>query len=237
MNRTLLATAALAMIAGAGPRPAAAQGVAVYDNTNNIQTATNFIKQITQMKQDWQTMQSQLTTMNSLFAATQHGNSTLSIGQGLSSLQSQMPGASSGYIPGMSFGSGLTSQGQQFYNQNHVYAPQGDDFAAQEMQRRQQATANMQGEVLTGLQASDQRITELGELQQDIANNDDPTFLAATSAHIQSEQTFLANEQTKVSRIQTIQAMQTQVDQQRAEQNARKEAEDMHSAAVAAAGW
>ena len=236
MNRILLATTALAIAAVAGQHPAAAQ-MAVYDGANNAQTASNFIQQIGQMRQEWTTLQSQLGTMNSLLAATQHGNSTLSIGQGLSNLSSQMPGASSGYIPGMAFGSGITSQGQQFYNQNHVYTPQGTDFAAQEMQRRQAATANMQGEVLTGLQASDQRITELGELQSDIENNDDPTYLAATAAHIQSEQTFLANEQTKIQRLQLMQGAQAQVDQQRAEQNARKEAEDLHTAAAAAAGW
>ncbi len=189
------------------------------------------------MLSQYQTMQAQLGTMNNMLSAIQHGNAVMTVARGLMNSTAQMPGSTSGAIPGMAFGAGLQGQAQRFYTQNHVYTPTGNDFAAQEMERKQQATANMQGEVQTGMDVADERVSMLNEMLYDIQNNDDPTYLAAAQAHIQSEQSFLANEQTKIARLQLVQATQAQVDQQRAEQNARKEAEDMHSAAAAAAGW
>lgn len=241
MRRTLLSATALACLSFAASRSAFAQ-LAVLDGTaagNAITSLQHEVQQLTTLKSQLTNMESQLTTQQNLFRAAQHGNSALSIAPGLSSLSSQMPGSSSAWVPGMTFGSGLAGQGQQFYNQNHVYTPQGDDFAAQEMERKQRATANMQAEVQAGLQASDDRIAMLGQLQSDIEDgtNTDAVYLAAVQAHIQSEQTFLANEQTKIARMQLAQATQASVDQQRAEQHARQEAEEMHAAAVAAAGW
>ncbi len=189
------------------------------------------------MLSQYQTMQAQLGTMNNMLSAIQHGNAVMTVARGLMNTTTQLPGAGAGAVPGLTYGSGLVGQGQRFYNQNHVYTPTGNDFAAQEMERKQEATANMQGEVQTGMETADGRVSMLNEMLYDIQNNDDPTYLAAAQAHIQSEQSFLANEQTKIARLQLAQATQAQVDQQRAEQNARKEAEDMHAAAVAAAGW
>lgn len=232
MNRTLLATTAVACILGASLRPASAQ-MAVLDGT----AALNFIKQMEQMKTDWQTAKDQLGTMQTMLSAIQHGNAVMSVARGLMNSTAQMPGSNSGAIPGMAFGAGLQGQAQRFYTQNHVYTPQGSDFAAQEMERKQEATANMQGEVQTGMDVADERVSMLNEMLYDIQNNDDPTYLAAAQAHIQAEQSFLANEQTRIARLQLVQATQAQVDQQRAEQNARREAEDLHAASVAAAGW
>ncbi len=239
MIRVLLATTAVFLVAGASLRPAAAQ-MAVLDGT----AASNAINELKQEAQQWATLKQQLTTMQSQLTtatdqlnATQHGNAVMSIARGLMNGTAQMPGSTSGAIPGMAFGSGMQGQAQRFYDQNHVYTPQGSDFAAQEMERKQEATANMQGEVQTGMDVADERVSMLNEMLYNIQDNDDPTYLAAAQAHIQSEQSFLANEQTKIARLQLVQATQAQVDQQRAEQNARKEAEDMHAAAVAAAGW
>lgn len=232
MNRILLATTALAFVAVAGLRPAAAQ-LAVLDGTQ----AANFITQMQQMKTDWQQAKDQLGTMNNLLNATQHGNAVMSIARGLMNPVAQMPGANAGAIPGMSFGAGLQGQGQRFYDQNHVFTPTGNDFAAQEMERRQEATANMQGEIQTGMETADGRVSMINEMMDNIQDNDDPTYLAAAQAHIQAEQAFLSNEQTKIARLQVAQASMDRVDQQRAEQHARQEAEEMHAAAAAAAGW
>ncbi len=240
MRNTLLAATAAACLVVAAPRPASAQGMATFDSTQ----ALGVIKQLKATADQWATMKSQLTDMDSqlltqqtLLSAVQHGNAVMSIARGLMNPTAQMPGANAGAVPGMSFGAGLQGQGQRFYDQNHVFTPTGNDFAAQEMERRQEATANMQGEIQTGMETADGRVAMINEMMDNIQDNDDPTYLSAAQAHIQAEQAFLANEQTKIARLQVAQASMDRVDQQRAEQHARQEAEEMHAAAVAAAGW
>lgn len=235
MKRILLATTLCCGLAMTAPARA---DLPVVDGVNLGQNAANFSKQIAQMLKDYQTLQSQLSTMTNMLNAIQHGNAVMTIARGLMNSTAQMPGSTSGAIPGMAFGAGIQGQhGQAFYDQNHVYTPTGTDFAAREMERKQEATANIQGELQTGMDVSDERVSMLNEMLYDIQNNDDPTYLAAAQAHIQSEQSFLANEQTKIARLQMVQAAQAQVDQQRAEQNTRMELEQMHAAAVSRAGW
>ena len=145
------------------------------------------------------------------------------------------PGSMPGNIPGLSFGSQLSAGASRFLNQNRYHAPQGSDFAAQEMRRREQATANIQAEAQAGMERAEERIAYLDELQRSIQDQPDVTAVAAVEARIGSEHLFLQNEANNVARLQLVQQTADRVDQQRAEQAGRKEAEDWHARAAAQA--
>ena len=134
------------------------------------------------------------------------------------------------------FGSNLSGAGQPFYSQNQYYAPQGNDFAAQEMQRRQVATANLQGEAQTGMTRIAQRLASLTQLENCIQQQPDVTAVAAITARINAEHLYLANEGNNIQHLQLMQQTQTHVDQQRAEQHSRQQA-DQWDQAVAGQAW
>src|SRR5690348_14095895 len=147
-----------------------------------------------------------------------------------------LPGLAPAQMPCYKYGSILSGYGQQFYNQNHVYTPEGDDWTAQEMQRRQYATANLQGETQAGLQRAADRLASLTELENSIPAQPDVQAVSAINARINSEHMYLANEQANMQRLALLQETQARVDQQRAEQHGRQEA-DQWDAAVAGQAW
>jgi hypothetical protein len=75
----------------------------------------------------------------------------------------------------------------------------------------------------------------LNQLQASIQDQPDITALAATEARISSEQLYIQNEGNNVARLNLIQQSAARVDQQRAEQAGRREADDWHTRAAAAA--
>ena len=82
------------------------------------------------------------------------------------------------------------------------------------------------------MQTADLRVANLTELQADIQAQPDVTALTASAAHIAAEQTFLANENTNVQRLQLLATMQDRVDMQRAEESGRQDADQWHDYAA-----
>jgi hypothetical protein len=190
----------------------------------------NWVSQLEQMRQHYQQL---IYTVESL----KHPNpGSLDVAQGLLNNATRLPGSAAAEMPGMNYGSNLSGAGQQFYDQNHYYTPQGNDWTAQEMQRRQYATANLQGEAQTGITTIQARLASLTELENSIPAQPDIQATAAFNARINAEKMYLANETNHVQNLQLLQQTQTRVDQQRAEQHGRKEAEDW-AAAVAGQAW
>jgi hypothetical protein len=190
----------------------------------------NWVSQLEQMRQHYQQL---IYTVESL----KHPNpGSLDVAQGLLNNATRLPGSAAAEMPGMNYGSNLSGAGQQFYDQNHYYTSQGNDWTAQEMQRRQYATANLQGEAQTGLTTIQGRLASLTELENSIPTQPDIQATAAFNARINAEKMYLANETNHVQNLQLLQATQARVDQQRAEQHGRKEAEDW-AAAVAGQAW
>jgi hypothetical protein len=146
-------------------------------------------------------------------------------GQALMNDAMRLPGSAATAMPGLNFGQRLSGAGQQPYNQNHYYTPQGNDFAAQEMQRKQVATANIQGEAQTGMNRIAQRLAALTQLENSIPSQPDVTAVSAMSARIGAEKMYLANEGNNIQHLQLLQQTQEHVDQQRAEQHGRQQAE------------
>jgi hypothetical protein len=190
----------------------------------------NWVSQLEQMRQHYQQL---IYTVESL----KHPNpGSLDVAQGLLNNATRLPGSAAAEMPGMNYGSNLSGAGQQFYDQNHYYTPQGNDWTAQEMQRRQYATANLQGEAQTGITTIQARLASLTELENSIPAQPDIQATAAFNARINAEKMYLTNETNHVQNLQLLQATQARVDQQRAEQHGRKEAEDW-AAAVAGQAW
>ena len=232
MKRTLLASAVLL---GLGlSMPAHAQ-LPVTDAGSIAARAIEAAHSLQQLVQQYQMMQQQYNQLVSTYNVLSHPNQVLSTAQGLMQQQIHSPGSAGSSIPNLAFGSQLSSAANNFMSQNRYSAPQGNDFNAQEMIRREQVTANIQAEAQEGLNRSDERINYLNQLQASIQDQPDVTAVAATEARIQSEHLFLQNEGNNVARLNLIQQSAARVDQQRAEQAGRREADDWHSRAAATA--
>ena len=234
MRRPLLVSAAFLGVAVCMAPPARAV-LPVTDVASITARALEAAKNIAQLIAQYGLMEQQYQEMILTFNAVSHGNNVLSTAQGLLSRATQLPGSSYTQMPGLTFGSQSSAGAVQFFAQNHFYTPQGTDFEAQEIQRQQQATANIQAEAYAGMQRADQRVASLQELQANIQDQPDVTAVSAVEAHIQSEQAFLANETTNVQRLQLMEATQSRVDQEREEQAGRKDAEEWGAAEAAAA--
>ena len=200
------------------------------EDLRQVAIVAKWIQQAEQMREQYQQL---LLTVESL----QHLNpQSLQTAAGLLNNATRLPGSAPGVMPEYSFGSTLSGPGQQFYDQNHYYTPQGNDWTAQEMQRRQYATANLQGEAQTGLTTIQGRLASLTELENSIPTQPDIQATAAFNARINAEKMYLTNETNHIQNLQLLQQTQARVDQQRAEQHGRKEAEDW-AAAVAGQAW
>jgi len=233
MKRTLFASAACMGLALAVPAHADMPTIDVASITARAAQAGNALRE---MQQQYTMMRSQYDQLVSTYNVLSHPNQVLDIAKGMAQQQLRSPGSSGSSIPGLSYGSSLSSAAGNFMSRNRYSETQGDDFSAQEMRRREQSTANIQAEAQEGLNRSDERINYLNQLQQSIQEQPDVTAVAAVEARVQSEHLYLQNEGNNVARLALIQTTMTRVDAQRAEQAGRREAEDWHAASQAALG-
>ena len=223
MKPTLLASAACLVIGFAIPAHAV---IPVTDEASILQRGIEAARSLAQMAQQYEVMRQQYDQLVQTYGALSHTNNVGGIAKNLMNQQMQSPGSAPNSIPGLAFGSQLSSGAAQFLNQNNVYTPQGDDFAALEMQRQAKATANLQAEAQMGRDRADERIASINELESCIDGQPDIQASVALQSRVQTEQLFLTNEQANVARLQLTQQLGARVDTQRAEQNGRKEAED-----------
>ena len=232
MKRTQLASAVCLGFGLAIPAHAA---LPVTDVASIAARAAEAGKSLGQMVQQYNVMRQQYDQLVSTYNTLSHPNQVLDIAKGLGQQQLRSPGSAGSSIPGLSYGSQLSSAANNFLSRNRYTTTESNDFNAQEMRRREQSTANIQAEAQEGLNRSDERINYLNQLQQSIQDQPDVTAVAAVEARIQSEHLYLQNEGNNVARLSLIQQTMTRVDQQRAEQSGRREAEDWHARAAAQA--
>lgn len=233
MKRVLLASASAACLALA--TPARAAGIPVVDVASISARAIEAAKSLGQMVQQYNVMRQQYDQLVRTYEVLSHPNQVLGIAKGLLQQQMANPGSTPSSIPGLSFGSQLSAGAARFLNQNRYAEVQGDDFAARELRRREQATANIQAEAQAGLERAEERIASLNELRASIEGQPDITAVAAVEARIQSEHLFLQNEANNVARLQLIQQTAARVDAQRVEQSDRAGIEEWHARARARA--
>ena len=228
MKRILLASAACLGFAFANPGPAHALfgvGDVVIDPTHIAETTRGILQELNQFRQSYAMMQQQYQGIMSTVNALSHPNQVMGMARNLAEQQMRSPGSMPSNIPGLAFGSQLSAGAARFLGQNRAYAPQGDDFAAQEMRRQAQASANLQAEVQAGMDRSQERIAGIDELQANIDPQPDVQAVAALQARVATEHLYLQNEQNNVARLQLLSQVSSRVDAQRAEQRGRQDAE------------
>lgn len=223
--------------------PQAKADMPVVDPIAIAASAMQSVQQISQLVTMYREMQAQYGGIMQTVGALSHPLNTLSMAPGLLQQAMRLPGSAASMIPGLSFGSQATGAASQFLNQNRFAqvpsvsgATASDNFSAQEMQRREQVTANLQAEVQDGINRAEQRITSLTQLQTSIDGQPDVQAVTAAHAAIQAEQTYLSNEGNNVARLQLLASLAGRVDAQRTEQQARSSAQDWSQRAAQAAG-
>ena len=217
MKKSLLATAVLIACATFGHR-AEAQGMPVFDASNfantlqSMQTAANQLtvlnNQLNQLKQTYQ----QVSAMQTMF--TNPSNVTgMFPGLNSSFLQNPMPAASS--MPVQIFGSGsMSPNAQTFYNLNRGPTATGTDAQANYLNRAPIATANIQGIAATNLQAIEQRLANLNEMQTELQGATDIKQVAAINGRIAIEANAIQGQQVQAQNLVAMASAQAQADQQ-----------------------
>jgi type IV secretion system protein VirB5 len=223
MRKILLAGVAVAVLAATGaPRPAHAllgAGDVVIDPTAIAKLADqlrNMEQQYAQLQQTYQAL-AHLTSVNGVASQL-----------GIPSTQNPMGAVSR--LPGLLNGTNLGGTAQQFLNQNRYYQPQGNDFAAQEMQRRAQSTANIQAIAQENLEATEARMSGLQELQTQIDASPTTQDMGAIQARLGAEGNFIQTQQAQAAQLQVLQRAQEQASQQRAAEWQRQSAEGQFNA-------
>jgi hypothetical protein len=221
MRRIILGAAAMLAL------PVAAKAQIVCANcTEEVTAQINYVAVLAKWAQQFQQMETQYQQLVATYESLHHLNAqSLTTAAGLLSNAQHLPGSAAAELPGLNYGANLSGAGQQFYNQNHYYIPEGKDWHALEMKRQETATDNLQGEAQTSLTAIEQRLAGLNALQASIPEQPDIQATASINARLSSEQAFLANEQSHLASVQALQASQTQVNQQRAAQHGRESIE------------
>lgn len=228
MKRILLASAACLGLALASPGPAYAlfgAGDIVFDPTNLAEQTRGILQTLNQFRQSYGMMQQQYDGILSTVNALSHPNQAMQMARGMLDQQMRSPGSAPSNIPGLAFGSRLSTGAGRFLQQNKQYNPTGDDFAAQEMRRQAQVSANLQAEAQAGLDRAQDRMSSIDELQANIDPQPDVQAVAALHARVATEQLYLQNEQNNVARLQLLSQVSARVDAQRAEQKGRQDAE------------
>ena len=217
MKKILLA-AAVAVCLTAGPE-AHAQ-MAVYDAANfvntlrEVETAANQLTQLNaqlqQMRQQYQ-MFTNATNITGMLPALN-----------APSLQNSMPAASS--IPGQIAGASatLSSQGEAFYNLNHVWTATGTDPQASLLNRSSISTANIQGMAAANLASIEQRQANLNAMQTELQNAPDIKQVTAINGRIAIESNAIQGQQAQAANLAAMASAQTQTDQQAALQSVRQ---------------
>ena len=186
-----LAAIAVVLLPAALPTPAHAV-LGVGDTvfcTNCADEPTSIIHQA-QVLAQWA---QQIAAMKLQYRSLHHlSEQSLATAAQLLSNAQHLPGSAAAELPGLAYGTNLSGAGQQFYNQNHYYTPQGDDWRALEMKRQETSTANLQGEAQTSLIAIEHRLAGLNALQASIPEQPDVTAVSAINAQIASEQAFFS---------------------------------------------
>jgi len=223
MRKILLAGVAVAVLAATGaPRPAHAQ-VPVTDTASIGSRAVEALRALTQMQQQYQQLQQ-------TYQALAHTTSVNGVASqlGLGNVQNPMGAVSR--LPGLLNGTNLGAGAQQFLSANRYYQPQGNDFAAQEMQRRAQSNANIQALAQQNLDATQDRMDGLQELQAQIDQSPTTQDMGAVQARLVAESNFIQTQQAQAAHLQVLQRAQDEASRQRLAEWQRQSAEGQFNA-------
>lgn len=219
MRKVLLAGAVGAGLAAivASPRTALAQ-IPVTDTASIGARAAEALRALSQMQQQYQQLQQ-------TYQALAHTTSVNGIATSLGLPAVQNPLGAVSHMPGLMNGSTLAAGAQQFLSANRYYQAQGNDFMAQELQRRAQATANIQAVAQQNLQATEDRMGGLQELQAQIDASPTTQDMGAIQARFAAESNFIQVQQTQAQQLQVLARVQEEASRQRVAEWQRQSAE------------
>ena len=216
MKKSLLATAALVACLTFGHRAEAQWAVFDASNFGNtlqtMQTAANQLTVLNQQYQQLQQTYTQIKNMQTMFTGPSN-IAGMFPGLNNSFLQNPMPAASS--MPVQIFGSGsMSPNAQTFYNLNRGPTATGTDAQANYLNRAPIATANIQGIAATNLQAIEQRLANLNEMQAELQGATDIKQVAAINGRIAIEANAIQGQQAQAQNLVAMANAQAQADQQ-----------------------
>lgn len=218
---------------------------AVIDGANLLNTTRSVIQgaqQIQQLTQQLAVMQQQYSQLVQTYQAVAHlPEAALNqIGQQLNVSQFRTPlPAMSGTVGSVLSGTGLGnlgSLGQQYLNQNRIYAPSGSDFAARQMTGTANSIAGVQTMLDQLYQSAAGRIGVLQGLEGQLAGASDEKTVADISARVQTEQTYLAAQQIQAQTLQTWQVAQMRNEEEQRREERRQNIDEVIQKLNAAGG-
>lgn len=192
--------------------------------TTELMEVPREVARVKQVVDQIATLKSQLQQIENVYASVAHmPDAALSqLGQQLNvdRFRNPLP-TTSGALGGMLNGSllgNLTGLGQQYLNQNRIYTPSANDYAANAMATNAASIANVQAMSDQLYQSAAAHTTTLQGLESQLASAPDDKAVADISARVQLEQTYIAGQQVQAQAISTMQAAQVRnADQQSSE--------------------
>lgn len=205
------ALAAVLALSAAGATPAAAQGIPVYDNASNVARIAEAARALQQALAQYRMLEA---TYNSLAHATDVGGVAAALG---GATRTFMPEA--GQVAGLLSGSGSVYGAANGLLALGRYADVGTESPwAQEMQRRELATANFRAIGQAGLEASQRSVLSLSSLLDRITGSQDVTEVSAVNGALAVEQQNIEHHKAQIAQVQMMLATEERVERQRAEQ-------------------
>ena len=218
MRTTLPATAA--MVACLTLSHGAQAQMAVFDASNYANT----LKEVVTAGKELAQLQQQLQQLEQTYRMFTNPSNIMGMFPGLnqSFLQNPMPAASA--MPGQIAGSTntLSSQGQTFFNLNHVYTATGTDPQATLLNRSAISMANILGIAAADLASIEQRQANLTAMQAELQGATDIKQVTAINGRIAIESNAIQGQQAQAQNLQAMVTAQAQADQQAALQAIRQ---------------
>lgn len=225
MRRMLLATAAaLALSAG----PAVAQAL-VHDAGSNLARIVEATRALQQAVQQYRML---VNTYNALSHATDVSGVSAGLG---GAARTFMPAA--GQVAGLIAGDGSSfGDAAAMLGQSRLADVGNESSWAQEMQRRELATANVRAMAMSGLQASQGSLAGLVALLERISSAQDVTEVEAVNGAIAVEQQNISRHQEQVAQLQLMLHTEDRVERQRAEQEQWRSARELRELTAGSLG-
>lgn len=128
----------------------------------------------------------------------------------------------------------ISTYAQGAFNQNHIYTPSGSGFLPTEMTRSANSIAGLMAAAQQLYATAQSRISGLGALQSQLNTAHDPKDVLDLQARLQSEGTFIQNQQQQAQAILTLAQVQQANDRQRYQEQRQS---DIAAALSRAQGW
>lgn len=223
---------------------AAAPGAQAQQQVLDVANLARNVQQIQQLTQQLQVMQQQYQQLLNTYRAVAHAPSdTLTaLGRQLNTdaFRNALPPQSTvlgSVLDGSAAGPGALGAAAEGYRaRNRVYAPDGVDFQAQEMQRTAASVAGAQAMAGTLYQSAADRVAVLQGIEGQLATAADTKAVADLAARIGAEQAYIQAQQVQAQALVLWQQAQTRNQEQREQERRRQSIDDLIEQAKARGG-